>query len=329
MAGLRYMAYGRDPYFAPWQDTAQLNYSNPALHQVMQAELLRLAQWCDGVRCDMAMLCLSDVFGRTWGRLALAPPTQEFWPQAIQAVRTQVADFCFIAEVYWGLESRLQAMGFSLPYDKEFYDALVTQDTGKLRASLQAPPDILAGRLRFLENHDEPRAASRFTAAQQEAAALAILTLPGAVLLHEGQFQGHSTHEPVQLRRRRQEPINQRLQTFYDHLLAVPDVCQGTFYPLQPSPAWGDNATSQAFLAWAWTQGTACWLIVLNYAALQGQCYLNLATLPLAAEALRFTDVLHDITYDRRRTDVQQQGMYFDLPPFGAHLFRIDVNGDT
>ena len=40
-------------------------------------ELLRVAGQCDGVRCDMAMLVLPDVFERTWGRLA--PP---FWPEA-------------------------------------------------------------------------------------------------------------------------------------------------------------------------------------------------------------------------------------------------------
>ena len=64
--GLRYIAHGKDPYFPSWCDTAQLNYSNLELHDAMQDQLLRVVQWCDGVRCDMAMLCLSDIFGRTW-----------------------------------------------------------------------------------------------------------------------------------------------------------------------------------------------------------------------------------------------------------------------
>ena len=65
--GQRVLAYGRDPYFSGWPDTVQLDYSNPATRQAMAGELARIAGQCDGVRCDMAMLVLPDVFERTWG----------------------------------------------------------------------------------------------------------------------------------------------------------------------------------------------------------------------------------------------------------------------
>ncbi len=61
------LAYGRDPYFDGWPDTLQLNYGNPELQQAMIGELVRIAGQCDGVRCDMAMLVLPDVFESTWG----------------------------------------------------------------------------------------------------------------------------------------------------------------------------------------------------------------------------------------------------------------------
>ena len=61
------LAYGRDPYFDGWPDTLQLNYGNPELQQAMIGELERIAGQCDGVRCDMAMLVLPEVFERTWG----------------------------------------------------------------------------------------------------------------------------------------------------------------------------------------------------------------------------------------------------------------------
>ena len=64
------LAYGRDPYFSGWPDTVQLDYSNPATQEAMMKELLRIADQCDGVRCDMAMLILPEVFERTWGRKA-------------------------------------------------------------------------------------------------------------------------------------------------------------------------------------------------------------------------------------------------------------------
>ena len=66
------LAYGRDPYFPGWPDTLQLNYGNPATQEAMIGELLKIAGQCDGVRCDMAMLVLPDVFERTWGIRAAA-----------------------------------------------------------------------------------------------------------------------------------------------------------------------------------------------------------------------------------------------------------------
>ena len=105
--GERLLAYGRDPYFAGWPDTLQLNYGNPALQEALLGELRRIAKQCDGVRCDMAMLVLPEVFQRTWG-IATAP----FWPRVTAAVRAQVPGFLFIAEVYWDLEWTLQQQGF-------------------------------------------------------------------------------------------------------------------------------------------------------------------------------------------------------------------------
>lgn len=93
------LAYGRDPYFSGWSDTLQLNYANPALQEAMIGELIRIAGQCDGVRCDMAMLLLPDVFERTWGQR-----TPLFWPKATSRVREQVPGFLLMAAVYWDLE---------------------------------------------------------------------------------------------------------------------------------------------------------------------------------------------------------------------------------
>src|SRR5262249_61010644 len=97
--GNRILAYGRDPYFPGWPDTFQLNYGNSSTQEAMIGELLKIGGQCDGVRCDMAMLVLPEVFERTW-HLSSEP----FWPRAIQRVREQYPDFCFMAEAYWDLE---------------------------------------------------------------------------------------------------------------------------------------------------------------------------------------------------------------------------------
>src|SRR5262245_57501971 len=123
------LAHGRDPYFPGWPDTLQLNYRHAGLRSAMIETLRTLAQQCDGVRCDMAMLILPDVFARTWGQQSWPtdgsqPVDGPFWPTAIAAVREVHPCFVFMAEVYWDLEWDLQQQGFDYTYDKRLYDRL-------------------------------------------------------------------------------------------------------------------------------------------------------------------------------------------------------------
>ena len=127
------VAFGRDPYFAPWNDTAQLNYANETLRKRMIEVLIRISRYADGVRCDMAMLVLRDCIRRLW--YPLTPDSLfdqmmpgEFWDQAIADVRKISPDFKFIAEAYWDKEHELRALGFDLCYEKKLYDALVGHD---------------------------------------------------------------------------------------------------------------------------------------------------------------------------------------------------------
>jgi hypothetical protein len=269
------------------------------------------------------MLCLSDIFSRTWSRLDLPVPPREFWHEALQAVRAHFPDFCCIAEVYWDLQARMQQLGFQLTYDKEFYDALLARDLDRLRASICTPHTPLEANLRFLENHDETRAAASFSDDQHEAAMLAITTLPGAVLLHEGQTEGYRVRIPVQLRRRRQEPGNQRLRSFYERLLASPGIRQGHFVVLHPRSARAGDDTYKALLAWAWAHESQSWLVVINYAEHMSQGAITLAELPLPSGVLRFRDHLHDSTYEHSRETVQDTGLPVVLPPFGTQLLEV------
>ncbi len=176
------LAHGRDPFFPGWSDTLQLNYGNPATQDAMIEQLLKIAGQCDGVRCDMAMLVLPDVFERTWGMR-----TQPFWPNAIGCVRERVADFCFMAEVYWDLEWTMQQQGFDYAYDKRLYDRLVEGQAGPVRDHFRAGLDYQNRLARFLENHDEPRAAATFTREVHEAAAVITYLSPGLRFFHQGQ----------------------------------------------------------------------------------------------------------------------------------------------
>ena len=155
--GTKILAYGRDPNFPGWPDTLQLNYANPELQRARIDELIAIAGKCDGVRCDMAMLLLPEIFQRTWG---ITP--EPFWPKATAAVHAQYPAFTFMAEVYWDLEWTLQQQGFDYCYDKRLYDRLREGNVRPISDHLLAGLDYQDKLARFLENHDEPRAAFEF-----------------------------------------------------------------------------------------------------------------------------------------------------------------------
>ncbi len=244
------LAYGRDPYFDGWPDTLQLNYGNPALQQAMIGELERIAGQCDGVRCDMAMLVLPDVFERTWGIRA-----ELFWPKATEAVRRKYPQFQFMAEVYWDREWTMQQQGFDYTYDKRLYDRLREGHARPVREHLHAGLDYQNKMARFLENHDEPRAAATFPPGVHQAAAVITFLSPGLRFFHQGQFEGRRKRISPHLVRGPAEPADQQLQQFYDRLLAVlrqPVVRDGQWQLLECRPAWEGNWTWDCFVAFAW-----------------------------------------------------------------------------
>ncbi len=316
------LAHGRDPYFAGWPDTLQLNYGNPATQEAMAGELLKIAGQCDGVRCDMAMLVLPDVFERTWG-LKAAP----FWPQATRRVREQSPGFCFMAEVYWDLEWALQQQGFDCTYDKRLYDRLRDRHARPVREHFWAGLDYQDRMARFLENHDEPRAAATFPPAIHEAAAVITYLSPGLRFFHQGQFQGRTKRISPHLGRAPDEPLNQDLAKFYDRLLGVlrrPALRHGEWRLLECVPAWEGNWTWDCFVAFAWqAPGEERLLVAVNYAGNQSQCYVRLPLAELGKNSWRLTDLLGGTTYDRDGDDLQTRGLYLDVPPWQASVFSL------
>ncbi len=316
------LAHGRDPYFPGWPDTLQLNYGNPATQEAMIGELVRIAGQCDGVRCDMAMLVLPDVFERTWGQRAPL-----FWPKATQRVREHVPDFCFMAEVYWDLEWTLQQQGFDYTYDKRLYDRLREGHARPVREHLHAGLDYQDKLARFLENHDEPRAAATFLAGIHEAAAVITFLSPGLRFFHQGQFQGRKKRISPHLGRGPDEPLDQDIAKFYDRLLAVlrqPALRNGDWQLLECVPAWEGNWTWDCFLAFAW-QGSSGerLLVIVNYAPNQSQCYVRLPFTDLGNSAWQLQDLLATTSYAREGNHLQQTGLYLDVLPWQTHVFSM------
>jgi hypothetical protein len=316
------LAHGRDPYFPGWPDTLQLNYANPAAQEAMIGELLKIAGQCDGVRCDMAMLVLPEVFERTWGQRA--PP---FWPAAIQRVRERVPGFLFMAEVYWDLEWTLQQQGFDYAYDKRLYDRLRARRARPVREHLQAGLDYQNRLARFLENHDEPRAAAAFSPGVHEAAAVITFLSPGLRFFHDGQFQGRKKRVSPHLSRRPDEPVDAERAKFYDRLLAVlrqPLLRDGRWQLLECSAAWEGNWTWDCFVAFAWQRSAEERLIAaVNYAPHQSQCYVRLPFTDLGNRQWRFQDQVNTVAYDQNGNDLQSHGLYLDMTPWQASVFSL------
>ena len=316
------LAHGRDPYFPGWPDTVQLNYANPATQEAMIGELLKIAGQCDGVRCDMAMLVLPDVFERTWGQRPSL-----FWPAAIQRVHERVPEFVFMAEVYWDLEWTLQQQGFHYTYDKRLYDRLRDRHAGSVREHFRAGLDYQKKLARFLENHDEPRAAATFPPEVHPAAAAIAFLSPGLRFFHQGQFEGRKKRISPHLSRGPDEPIDENLRQFYDRLLAVlrqPAFRDGDWQLLECTPAWEGNWTHDCLLVFAW-QGAARdrFVVAVNYAPNQSQCHARLPFGDLGGKKWRFQDQLAPAAYDWNGDDLQARGLFLNMAPWQASAFSL------
>ena len=166
-----------------WYETVKLNYGPNTYHKMLHILLYWAAKGIDGFRCDMAEMV-----------------PVEFWEWAVPQVKAAYPDIIFIAEVYNPSLYRdyIHRGHFDYLYDKVgLYDTLLNvcrgQSTQSITDCWQAVDDIRSHMLNFLENHDEPRLASRFLLRDAETAIPALLTsslMPSPFMLYFGQELG-------------------------------------------------------------------------------------------------------------------------------------------
>jgi hypothetical protein len=318
-------ARGRDPYFPAWPDVLQLNAFQPGLRQGVIETISEIAAQCDGIRCDMAMLMLNAIFERTWGDRAGSKPAADYWATVIAAIKGKAPQFKFIAEAYWDLEWELQQQGFDYCYDKKLYDRMEHGDAESVRQHLLADLSYQDRMVRFIENHDEPRAAETFAPGKARAAAVAILTLPGAKLLHEGQFEGRKARLPVFLARRPAEAVDGDLVAFHDRLLEAThrDVLREGAWQLCERSGWPDNQTFLGVLGWCWVKDGERVLVVIHFGAGSAQARIHPPWDDLRGETWRLADALSGQVYDRSGDEMRNEGLYVELGPWQAQLFLV------
>jgi glycosidase len=318
------IACGRDPYFPPWTDTAQVNAFHPGLRRAVIETVSSIAGQCDGIRCDMAMLMISAIFEKTWGHRAGPRPESEYWGEVIGAVRRAHPDFLFVAEAYWDLEWELQQQGFDYCYDKRLYDRLIYDRAETIQLHLTADLSYQNKLVRFVENHDEPRAAAAFSLAKSRAAAVVIATVPGAKLFHQGQFEGRRIKLPVQLRRQPDETADGDLQAFYRGLLKVirsPAFKEGEWSLCERS-GWPDNTSCVNLIAWCWRKGEERFLVVINLSHTRSQGRVQVPWTDLKGRTCLLVDVMNGERHERDGDELLDQGLYVDLEAWRFHFFQ-------
>jgi hypothetical protein len=322
------IAHGKDPYYPPWTDTAQLDYTNPAAMRAMVDTLSDISQYCHGFRCDMAMLVLKSVFRKTWGRYVREDAnSEEFWRLAIESIKPVRKQCLWLAEAYWGKEQELIGLGFDYTYDKTLYDLLKSEDVPGLRTHLNAPVAFQERMVRFLENHDELRASNVFGNDKIKAAMVIQSTLPGMRFWHHGQLEGARIRVPIQLRRAPAEPSQRDMEVFSNTLLQEVDhpVFHDGTWQMCETQGWPDNPSHKGLLSWCWRLGEERRLIVVNFhsSPAQGRVRLPMNWLPGSRQFL-CRDPITGESYLRSTDEVKTSGLYVGLREWGSHFFRAE-----
>ena len=317
----RIFAHGRDPHFAGWTDTVQIDHRRSDARQAMSELLLDLAARCDGLRCDVAMLPLPDVFERTWG----AGPEDEagdFWAEAIAGLRERFPDFVLMAEVYWGLGPRLCDEGFDFAYDKELHDALVADDLDAIRTRTGLDAGEHARFVHFLENHDELRAQPTFEGRLRAAAAIAY-SLPGLRFFQEGQAEGWTERCPVQLGRGPDEPVNEELLAFHEQLfgLLADEPFQLGSWTCAPVLAEAEEGEVPPILANAWTHGGDGRVVLANFSDSPAKGRVALPAAPGTDQVTLHEDLAGE-SWPRSLTELRE-GVLVELEPRAVQFLRF------
>ena len=322
--GKRFIALAKDPYYPPWNDVAQLNHFSPGMRAAQLADLRTIASHCDGVRCDMAMLQLNDIFGNIWRHLIgdTPAPATEFWAD----VHANVPSLALLAEAYWGTEQRLLDSGFSFAYDKTLYDAVRDVNVAGVRGRLAASPEEQRHFARFMENHDEPRRPKVFGNERLAADGTLFGTLPGMRFYHQGELEGRRIRLPIALRIAADEPPDPVSQSFFQKILQITqqDVFhEGEWTLLDLNPE-GDPSP-YGLVVYEWRSAKSWKVIAVNLTGDTSQGRLRLGDRVSPVRQYIFYDELNDVTYLRSGEELHTVGLFIRRDGFQAHLFNVTL----
>jgi hypothetical protein len=195
------------------------------------------------------------------------------------------------------------------------------QDAEAIVTHLRAEPEYQRRSVRFLENHDEPRAAATFAPDTHRAAAVLALLAPGLRFVHEGQLTGRRVRASNHLRRRAPEPIDRELESLYGRLLAImrrEEVREGQWQLLDQKPASNGDASWRQLVAFSWERADRRLLVVVNWGPGRAQGYVRPRFFALDGSTWRLTELLDPtIRYERDGAELARRGLYVICPAGG------------
>jgi glycosidase len=224
----RYIYHGNDGTSFPWNDTAQLDYLNPAVREQVIQTILHVARLFPVIRFDAAMTLAKRHFHRLWfpgpGASGAIPSRaefgmsqaefnrcmpHEFWREVVDRVAAEVPGTLLLAEAFWLMEGYfVRTLGMHRVYNSAFMNMLRDEENAKYRSviknTLEFDPDILKRYVNFMSNPDERTAIDQFGKGDKcFGVAVMMATLPGLPMFGHGQIEGFTEKYGMEYQRPR------------------------------------------------------------------------------------------------------------------------------
>ncbi len=222
----RYVYHGNDGTSFPWNDTAQLDFLDPAVREQVIATILAVARRFPIIRFDAAMVLARKHIERLWwpepGQPGGIPSRAEhamsrrefarrmpveFWRDVVDRVAAEVPDTLLLAEAFWLLEGYfVRTLGMHRVYNSAFMHMLRDEDgegyRRVIKETIEFDPEILKRYVNFMSNPDEKTALEQFGKGDKYFGVATVLaTLPGLPMLGHGQVQGFSEKYGMEFQR--------------------------------------------------------------------------------------------------------------------------------
>jgi glycosidase len=225
---VRYIYHGNDGTSFPWNDTAQLDYLNPAVREQVIQTILHVARLFPVIRFDAAMTLAKRHFHRLWfpgpGSSGAIPSRaeygmsdeefnrimpEEFWREVVDRVAQEVPGTLLLAEAFWLMEGYfVRTLGMHRVYNSAFMVMTRDEDNAKYRSviknTLEFDPDIMKRYVNFMSNPDERTAIDQYGKGDKAFGVAAMMaTLPGLPMFGHGQIEGFTEKYGMEYQRPR------------------------------------------------------------------------------------------------------------------------------